>query len=282
MGIAVLANQKPQHADNLGAFLVNRGGVEIIDLDIFFGPYGMRQWTGILAELARAQLQNVGNALHRFAALIARELLIAEYGQPFLQTQLKPVAAGDPVTSPVVKILVRDDAFDQFIITVGRRFGTGQNVFGIKDVQALIFHRAHIEIVDRDDHEQVQVVFTAVFGFIPAHRPDKRVHGVGAFVLITVAHIDFQVDFAARHSGEGVVIGNKITGNQREQVGRFWPWVLPLGKAFAVRGRIAVRQQNRHIAFDPDAERRHHIGAVRIVGDLAESLGLALGAIHAI
>jgi hypothetical protein len=45
-------------------------------------------------------------------AHVAGELLVAEDGQPFLQAELEPVAAGDAVAGPVVEIFVRDDRLD--------------------------------------------------------------------------------------------------------------------------------------------------------------------------
>jgi hypothetical protein len=46
------------------------------------------------------------------AAQVAGELLVAKTGEPFLERELEPVAAGDPVAGPVVEVLVRDDALD--------------------------------------------------------------------------------------------------------------------------------------------------------------------------
>ena len=70
----------------------------------------MGQRAGILGKLRCAQRAHFGDALDRRATLVGRELLIAEDGQPLLQRELKPVAAGHPVARPVVEILVGDDA----------------------------------------------------------------------------------------------------------------------------------------------------------------------------
>ena len=45
------------HPDDFGALVVDRRGVEVRDLDIAFGPDGMRQRPGILGELPRAGAQ---------------------------------------------------------------------------------------------------------------------------------------------------------------------------------------------------------------------------------
>jgi hypothetical protein len=45
--------------------------------------------------------------------IVARELLVAEHREAFLQRQLEPVAAGHAIAGPVVEVLVPDDAFDR-------------------------------------------------------------------------------------------------------------------------------------------------------------------------
>ena len=92
---------------------------------------------------------------------------------------------------------MRDDAFDQSIIAIRRSLRTGQNVFRIEDIEALVFHRTHVEVINRNDLEQVEIVLAPVFRFIPPHGAFKRIHGVGAFVLIAWPHPDFQCDIAA-------------------------------------------------------------------------------------
>ncbi len=77
--------------------------------------------------------------------LIRCEFLVAIDGEAFLETELEPVAAGDAIAGPVVKILVRDDGFDRDEIVVGRGFVGGQNVFVVEDVEALVLHRAMLK-----------------------------------------------------------------------------------------------------------------------------------------
>jgi hypothetical protein len=59
-------------------------------------------------------------------------------------------------------------AFDPLVRGVGGG-SAGQHGAGVEDVEALVLHGAHVEVVDRDDHEDVQVVFAAVDLFVPAH-----------------------------------------------------------------------------------------------------------------
>jgi hypothetical protein len=75
-------------------------------------------------------------------------------------------------------------------------------------------------------------------------------------------------------------MGHEIAGHEREEIGGFGPRVVPFGPALAAGGGVAVRQEHGQVAFDADLERGHDVGAVGIEVDLAEPLGLALGAEH--
>jgi len=100
---------------------------------------------------------------------VGAEFLVAEHGEAFLQRQLEPVAAGDAVAGPVVEILVRHHAVDALVVGVGRGVGARQHVFRVEDVEALVLHRAHVEVADRDDHVLVEVVFEPEALLVPAH-----------------------------------------------------------------------------------------------------------------
>src|SRR5690242_20694722 len=60
----IRSEQRPEHTHDLGTLLVNRGGVEVIDLVIKRGPYRMRERSRILDELRCTQLTHVADALH--------------------------------------------------------------------------------------------------------------------------------------------------------------------------------------------------------------------------
>ena len=121
----------------------------------------MGERPGILRELARLQRAHVGDALDRARAHVGGEFLVAEDGQAFLQAELEPVAAGDPVAGPVVEIFVRDDGLDMGVVVVGRGLGVGEHIFVVEDVEALVLHRPHVEVGYGDDVEDVEVVFAA-------------------------------------------------------------------------------------------------------------------------
>ncbi len=77
-------------------------------------------------------------------------------------------------------------------------------------------------------------------------------------------------------------MGHQIACNQGKQIRRFRPRVVPFGPACACAGRVSVGEQHGQVAFDAHCEHGHHIRAVRVVGDFAKPLGLALRAVHAV
>ena len=198
------ADQALQHAHDLGAFLIDGRGVEVVDLVIDLGAHVVRERPGVLGELRRAQRAHVADALDRRGAHVGGKFLVAEDGQPLFEAELEPVAAGHAIAGPVVKIFVRDHAFDAGVIVVGRRLGRSEDVFVVEDVEALVLHRAHIEIGDGDDVENVEIVFAPVSLFVPGHRALERVHRVMRALLAAVLDIDRERDALARGGDEGI------------------------------------------------------------------------------
>ncbi len=277
-----IAHQPFQHADHLGPLFIDRGGVKVVDLLKAGRAHGMGQGAVVLGELTGAQGHHVADPLDRGAAHVGGELGIAKHRQPLFQAQLEPVAAGDAVAGPVVEILMRDDRLDALEIAIGRGLGAGQHGRGVEDVQPLVLHRPHVEIIDRDDVEHLQVVFAPVNLLVPEHRLFQRRHAKGAFALVPGPHPEVQRHIAPRTGGEAVAMRHQIARHQGKQIGRFGPWIMPFGPALAGRHRVAVGQQHRVRAIDPHGEYRHHIGAVGVIGDLAKAFGLALAAVHGV
>ncbi len=183
---------------------------------------------------------------------------------------------------------MRDHGLDAGVIVVGGARRRGQDVFVVEDVEPLVLHRAHIEGRYGDDHENVEVVFTAESGFVPAHGALETVHGVSAAILLARFDIDDELYLAARHGGEAIFDTGKIAADQRKQIGRFRERIVPHGKVprsprhVALRDEIAVGKQNRGfglIGFDAGRVDRHHIRPVEEIGDAAEAFRLALRAI---
>ncbi len=242
----------------------------------------MGEGAAILWELAGAQGDDVFDPLHRLRSHVGGELGVAEHRQPFLEAQLEPVAAGDAVAGPVVEILMGDDRLDAFEIGIRGGLRRSQNAGGVENIQPLVFHRAHVEVIDGNDVEQVKVVFQTIDVLVPLHGLLQRLHAEGAFALIPRTDPDVQLHVLAGLGGKTAWVVHQIARHQCKQIGRFRPGIVPFGPAFARTCRIAVGQHHRFVAFDADGESGHHVGAVGVIGDLAEALGLALGAIHAV
>ena len=217
-GESRLADQDFQHADDFGAFLVDRRRVEIIDLVIGLRPHIMGERPGVLGKLGGAQGAHIGDALHRARAHVAREFMVAKDREALFEAELEPVAAGDAVAGPVVKIFMRDDGLDMGVIGVGRGRGRGEDIFVVEDVEALVLHRAHVEVGHGDDIEDVEIIFAAEGGLVPGHRPLEGVHGVGRLRLLAMFDMDAELDLAPGSRDEFVVNGAEIAADEGEQI----------------------------------------------------------------
>jgi len=62
-----------------------------------------------------------------------------------------------------------DDLLDGLEVVVGGGLRACQHIAGIEDVEPLVLHCPHVEVVNRHDHVAVQVIFTAERILVPAH-----------------------------------------------------------------------------------------------------------------
>ena len=240
----------------------------------------------VLQELLVADEARVADALDRPRPHVGRELLVAEHGEPLLEAQLEPVAAGDAVAGPVVEVLVADDRLDVGVVGVGRGLGVGEDVAGVEDVEPLVLHRSHVEVVDGHDHVEVEVVLEAVLLLVPAHRLRERGHRVAAAPDVVRLGVDVKRHLAAGGGGERVFEAGEVARDEGEEVGGLGKRVLPAHPVaavagLAVRDRVAVREEEREVGpggAQRGREPREHVGAVRVEGDAPEALRLALGA----
>ena len=250
----------------------------------------MGQRTGVLGKLARPERPDIGDALDRSRTHIGGEFLVAIDRQPFLEAELEPVAAGDPVAGPVVEIFVRDDRFDSGEIEVGCGLRVCQHELVIEDIEALVLHRAHVEVRHRDDHEDVEIVFAAIGLFVPAHAALEGVHGVGALVLFAVLAINAHLHCASGGGCEAVGDQAEVTAHHGEQIGRLGEGVVPHREMpiaaldLATVDHVAVGQEHRRLAdrrLDPGCVDRQHVRPIEEIGDPTKTLCLALGAVGA-
>ncbi|MNV29574.1 hypothetical protein D3C71_1208040 [compost metagenome] len=235
---AFFAQQCVLHANDFGAFFIHGCRVEVADFLVALGADGVGHGAGVFGELGGAQRHHVVDTLDRARAgrrggihvvrhHVGAEFLVAENRQPFLQAQLEPVAAGDAVAGPVVEVFVADHGFDAFVIGIRGAVGVGQHVGGVEDVQALVFHRAHVEVMDGDDHEAVQIQFQAKAGFIPAQGADQRIQRPFGLGFGTRVAIDLKQHVAAAGRLDGGFTVRQVAGHQREQIAGLGERVFP-------------------------------------------------------
>jgi len=293
------AEQGLQHAHDLRALFVDRCGVEVADLLVRIGPHRMGHGPCVLQELRGPQRAHVLDALDRACPgrlgagtrlrgvgrhHVGAELLFAKDCQALLQAQLKPVAAGDAVAGPVVEVLVADHRFDVGVVDVGGHLRIGQHVPGVEDVQALVLHGPHVEIVRGDDHEAIQVELESEAPLVPADRALERQHRVLGLVQLPGLDPDLQQHLPSRGGPQLLLPAGKTARHQGKQVARLREGIVPAGVVAAI-GQLALGHQiavgqECGIRLRLSAQRhrvdRHHVGPVGKEGDAPEALGLAL------
>ena len=91
---------------------------------------------------------------------------------------------------------MRDHAFDIDEVIVGCRFLLRQHTLGIENIQPLVFHRPHVEIINRNDVVDVEIILAPVDILVPPHRFLQRRHRMITMIDIVVLDIDAQTDFS--------------------------------------------------------------------------------------
>ena len=64
---------------------------------------------------------------------------------------------------------MRDDGFNFLKGKIGGGLLLRQHAGGIKNIQPLVFHGSHVEIINCYNHENIQVIFTTIDILIPGH-----------------------------------------------------------------------------------------------------------------
>ena len=164
----VAAEQRLIHPHDFRAFLVDGHRVEVVDLDVAFRAHRMRHRTRVLGELHLAQHAHVLDALggargvaprsappamsaeNSWSRNTVRPSFRLSWNQSRQVTRL-PVQLWK-YSWPTTASMLRE-------VGVGGRFGVRQHVLRVEDVEALVLHRAHVEVAHRDDHEAVQIEF---------------------------------------------------------------------------------------------------------------------------
>ena len=282
------AEERLEHADHFRALFVDGARVEVVDVLVAFGADRVRHRARVLHELRRAQNGNVADALHGpgrgFAQHVGREFLIAEDREALLQRELEPVAKRYAVARPVVEVFVADDALNAQVVAVGRDLGVRERAARIEDVEALIFHRAEVEVVRRDDLEVVEVELKPPARLIPADGALEAFKRVFGLVEILRINPDGKIHRAAVLEAELRGARDELAGDERKEVaglrervdvGDFAAAVLK----HAVFGQIAVREHDGEVlrgAADDGCVAGENVRTVLEECDAAEALGFAL------
>ena len=231
--------QRLEHADHFGALLVYGRRIEIVDLVVEHRPHRMCKRARILDELLGAQAAHIADALDRPRAHVGGKLLVAKDRESLLEAELEPIAAGDAVAGPVVKVFVSDNRLDALEIVIGRALWRREHVFVIEDIEALVLHCPHVEIGHRNDHEHVEIVFAAEGGLVPTHRALEGVHCVAAAALLVVLYIDAKGDLATRHGAKAIRDAGELAADHRKQVRGLGKRIMPDGEMAVCAGDVA-------------------------------------------
>jgi len=68
--------------------------------------------------------------------------------------------------------------------------GAAQHAGSIENIEALVFHRPHIEIINRHDIKNIQVVLAPEDFLVPTHGALQRIHGMTALAQVFFLHVD--------------------------------------------------------------------------------------------
>ena len=137
-----------------------------------------------------------------------------------------------------------DNRLDPLEVDVRGGVRTGQHGGRVEDVEAFVFHRAHVEIVNGHNVENIEVVFAAINLFIPFHRLDQALHGEGTFALITGPDPYIELHVAPGGGGELAGMIDQIACHERKEVGGLGPGIVPFREAVAGRTGISVGEQH--------------------------------------
>ena len=187
-----------------------------------------------------------------------------------------------------MEVLMRDNGLNALEREVGGRLLAGQNAGRVEDIQALVFHGAHIEVVHSDDHEDVEIVFATIDFLIPAHGSLEGIHGMLAFGSVPGLNVDAQINIPTGTGFEGILFFDQIACYQGKEVTGFGERIFPSDEVASILKIaslhvVAVGQQHRAtglIRFNTGAVTSHHVRSIRKIGDTAEAFRFTLGTKH--
>eukprot|EP00760_Papus_ankaliazontas_P017972 PhM_4_TR17409/c0_g1_i2/m.69949 len=185
-----------------------------------------------------------------------------------------------------MEVLVADDALDALEVEVRRGLGRCEDKARVEDVERLILHRTHVEVVDGNNVKEVQVVLAAELLLVPLHGALQRRHCVVDLIDVALLHVDPQRNAAAAHRCKRVLFNGELARDKGKKITRLRKRVHPLGVvlaglAFNITAglEVAVGEQHRVqclVRLDVRRVFRHDVGAVEEVRDAAEPFRLTL------
>jgi len=184
-----------------------------------------------------------------------------------------------------VKVFVGDNRLHILELGIRCDLRAAEHTGTIENIQPLVFHRTPVEIINGHNIEDIEVVLPPVHLFVPAHRLLEGAHGVPTFVEVLLLDMNMQCHFTATGGHEGIVDAAQVPRHQGKQVGGLGERIMPAGAMASVFQRlvcqwVAVAEQHRiarRVCLHGHLELSHDIRAIEVPGDLAKSLGLALG-----
>ena len=120
-----------------------------------------------------------------------------------------------------------DHPGDRLIILVSGCFRKCKDVTGIEDIEALVFHGPHIEILDRNNVETIKVILPAIAQFVPPHCLYQCIQRVTALSEVSFNSVDSQSNIPTTCGCETILDKPQISCNQCEQVAGFRVRVVP-------------------------------------------------------
>ena len=122
-----------------------------------------------------------------------------------------------------------DDALNTCVVEVGRSLRGGQHEARVEDVQRLVLHGSHVEVVHRHDVELVEVVLAPEALLVPAHGRLQGFEGVARLGDVVRLGPYAEQDLAARHGRETVFPDLQLARHDGEEVARLGMGVGPRG-----------------------------------------------------
>ena len=115
----------------------------------------MCQWARIFGKLVGTKEQYIFYSLYPSGIHIGRELAVAKDGKTLLQAELKPISASDPVARVIVEILMGHHRLNTLKTHIGGDIGMGEHTGCIENIEPLVFHGTHVEIIYGNDVVEV-------------------------------------------------------------------------------------------------------------------------------